>query len=60
MKIEYKEGDTVKYISPKSESKLGIIKSVQGKEGERIILLIDDSYIHEKQIIFKFDLRCMN
>jgi uncharacterized protein YijF (DUF1287 family) len=60
MKIEYKAGDTVKYLSSKNEAKLGIVKTSQGNAGEQIILLIDDSYIHEKQIIFRFDFRNMN
>lgn len=60
MKTKYNEGDTVKYNNSKGDAKLGVVKSASGKSGEQIIRLIDDSFIHEKQIIFKFDFRHLN
>jgi hypothetical protein len=60
MKITYNPGDTVKYLNRKDEIRLGIVKSAQGEEGEQIIMLEDDSFIHEKQIIFRFDFRILN
>lgn len=59
-KIKYTPGDTVKYLTPKNEAALGIVKSAKGKSGEQIITLVDDTFIHEKQIIFRFDFRIMN
>jgi hypothetical protein len=60
IKHEYLSGDTIKYLLFKNEYKLGIIKSVKGELGSRIITLTDDSLIHENQIIFKFDFSNMN
>jgi hypothetical protein len=59
-KIKYTPGDTVKYLSSKNEAKIGLVKSVSGNPGEQIIMLVDDSYVHEKQIIFRFDFRNLN
>jgi hypothetical protein len=60
MKTIYNEGDTVKYQTHKEEIRFGVVKSSSGEEGEQIIMLDDDSFIHEKQIIFRFDFRILN
>ena len=58
--IHYNSGDTVKYRTRSNNTYVGIIRTVNGQIGDRIIRLTSDVYIHESQIIFRFDLRYMN